>query len=199
MVNHRTTQDEFQLVIYSISFVAMLFATIISGEFIPGFQHFFLRHGTIPQIQNLADGSEEDSVIFWTISRKIVVLILFTLTGLCGSSCAGAITKRFGALSMSITSTTRKAFTLFISFIAFKNNRCTPMHLVGMMIFIIALFLKSVNVDTLLFYIQRYGPFRYTKLSNSDNRDIQDLVDDCFTDSYSFDLEDGRKSKLREI
>lgn len=199
MVNHRTTQDEFQLVIYSISFVAMLVATIISGEFITGFTHFFLQHGTIPQIQSLADGSEEDSVIFWTIGRKIMVLTLFTLTGLCGSSCAGAITKRFGALSMSITSTTRKAFTLFISFIAFKNNRCTTMHLVGMMIFIIALFLKSVNVDTLLFYIERYGPFRYTKVSNHDNRDLQDLVDDCFTDSYSFALEDGRKSKLREI
>merc|ERR1712137_770625 len=165
-----------------------------SGEFITGFKHFFLQHGTIPQIQSLADGSEEDSVIFWTIGRKIMVLTLFTLTGLCGSSCAGAITKRFGALSMSITSTTRKAFTLFISFIAFKNNRCTTMHLVGMMIFIIALFLKSVNVDTLLFYIERYRPFRYTKVSNHDNRDVQDLVDDCFTDSYSFDLENGRNS-----
>ena len=38
-------------------------------------------------------------------STKIICLTLFVSFGFLGSSCAGAITKQFGALSMSITST----------------------------------------------------------------------------------------------
>ena len=147
MIKYNISQDEFQLSIYSISFVAMFFATIISGEFLEAFQSFFLKHGTIAEIQNDHVGlyHHHRTHPSWTISRKIMVLSVFTLMGLCGSSCAGAITKKFGALSMSITSTTRKAFTLFISFVAFRENKCTPEHFLGMVIFMSALFMKSVK------------------------------------------------------
>ena len=160
MRQYKISQDEFQSKIYSISFIAMLFATIASGEFMEAFSAFFLQHGTIAEIsiQNAnANGSQHtfdsqnesllssSSSFTWTIGKKIAVLVVFTMMGLCGSSCAGAITKKFGALSMSITSTTRKAFTLFISFVAFDGNRCTGEHLVGMVVFMGALFMKSLN------------------------------------------------------
>jgi len=62
--------------------------------------------------------------------------------GFFGSSCSAAITKNFGALTMSITSTTRKAGTLFLSFVIFKNE-CTFEHIGGMIVFISALLAKS--------------------------------------------------------
>ena len=149
MTQHEISQDEFQFRVYSISFVAMLAATFMHGELSTGFQYFFLRDGTIPEIidniatvRTLRPGKDGVS---WTIDKKIMILILFTFTGLCGSSSAGAITKRFGALSMSVVGTTRKAFTLFISFAAFRSNRCTAEHLLGMVVFVSALFLKSIR------------------------------------------------------
>jgi hypothetical protein len=64
--------------------------------------------------------------------------------GFFGSSCSAAITKNFGALTMSITSTARKATTLFLSFFLF-NNVCTLEHIVGVIIFISALTAKSLR------------------------------------------------------
>ena len=64
--------------------------------------------------------------------------------GFFGSSCSAAITKNFGALTMSITSTARKAATLFLSFVLF-DNACTFQHIGGMFVFISALLAKSVR------------------------------------------------------
>ena len=64
--------------------------------------------------------------------------------GFFGSSCSAAITKNFGALTMSITSTARKATTLFLSFMFFDNN-CTLEHLAGIVVFISALTAKSLR------------------------------------------------------
>jgi UAA transporter family len=64
--------------------------------------------------------------------------------GFFGSSCSAAITKNFGALTMSITSTARKAATLFLSFALF-DNECTFEHVSGMIVFISALTAKSVR------------------------------------------------------
>ena len=142
------SQDEFQLSIYSISFVAMLIATIIKGEFYSGIQNFFLRPGTITEITEAPLGlyhhyREEPT---WTGIKKIVVMLIFTFTGLLGSSCAGALTKQCGALSMSIVSTNKKATTLFISFMAPGfNNRCTLQHFIGMAIFLCGTSLKFLS------------------------------------------------------
>ena len=64
--------------------------------------------------------------------------------GFFGSSCSAAITKNFGALSMSITSTARKATTLFLSFFLF-DNQCTFEHITGIVVFISALTAKSLK------------------------------------------------------
>lgn len=64
--------------------------------------------------------------------------------GFFGSSCSAAITKNFGALTMSITSTARKATTLFLSFMFF-DNECTLEHLTGIVVFICALTAKSLR------------------------------------------------------
>jgi len=146
MIKYNITQDEFQFSIYSISFLGMLLVAILSNEFMVAFTYFFLRNGTISEIQSSLQQTSDISggdFYFWNTGRKAIVMIFFTLTGLCGSSCNGAITKRFGALSMSITSTSRKACTLFVSFISFPSNKCTPEHLTGMTIFISALIMKS--------------------------------------------------------
>ena len=73
-----------------------------------------------------------------------MVMILFSSMGFFGSSCSAAITKNFGALTMSITSTARKATTLFLSFFLF-DNECTFEHITGVVIFIAALTAKSLR------------------------------------------------------
>ena len=140
MREHDISQDELQFNLYSMAFISMLNASIFQGELNEGFGRFFLVNGAILETDENLGG-----IYFWTIKKKTIAFVLFTFCGLCGSSCAGAITKRFGALSMSITSTTRKAFTLFLSFVAFKSNKCTGEHLAGMGIFIGALLLKHVK------------------------------------------------------
>ena len=86
--------------------------------------------------------SDIDSAMSYTSHKKLFCTIIFVTMGFLGSSCAGAITKNFGALSMSITSTARKAVTLFLSFLFFPKV-CTFQHIFGMSIFVTALFLKS--------------------------------------------------------
>ena len=141
MREYRVGQDEFQLQLYSIALVAMLGAAHAKGELLLGMKHFFLEPGTVAEIES--GDTPEDGVYTWTIQRKCLVLFFFSFTGLLGSSCAGAITKRFGALSMSIVGTARKAMTLFLSFIAFRNT-CTLEHIAGMIIFLGALLMKSI-------------------------------------------------------
>lgn len=142
MKKYQLCQDQYQSSIYSVAFVLILFGTILKGEFLSGFQFVFLRHGTIAEIQE--NTNQQNPSI--TRNTKLLLLGLFTFTGLFGSSCAGAITKRFGALRMSVTSTTRKACTLFLSLAAPGfHNKCTPEHIVGMIIFINALFVKSFS------------------------------------------------------
>lgn len=141
MREYRVGQDEFQLQLYSIALFAMICAAHAKGELILGIKHFFFQPGTVPEIES--GDTPEDGDYTWTIWRKCLVLFFFSFTGLLGSSCAGAITKRFGALSMSITSTARKAMTLFLSFIAFHNT-CTLEHVAGIVIFLGALLMKSI-------------------------------------------------------
>lgn len=80
----------------------------------------------------------------WSVPGKVAVMVLFSSMGFFGSSCSAAITKNFGALTMSITSTARKATTLFLSFFLF-NNVCTFEHLMGVFLFISALTAKSLR------------------------------------------------------
>jgi len=82
----------------------------------------------------------------WSITGKIFILMSFSTMGFFGSSCSAAITKHYGALTMSITSTARKALTLFFSFIYF-GNICTLEHAFGTLLFMISLVAKTITAN----------------------------------------------------
>lgn len=131
-------QDEFIFRLYSIATLAILVAATFKGDVTEGARFLFLP-GTYDEINN----GEEPT---WSVAGKIFVMVLFSTMGFFGSSCSAAITKHFGALTMSITSTARKATTLFLSF-AFFNNVCTLEHIGGIVLFITALIMKSLRAS----------------------------------------------------
>lgn len=131
-------QDEFIYKLYSISFVGILMAALVRGDCWEGMRYIMLP-GTYNEIL-------EDQEATWSASSKIIAFVLFSSAGFFGSSCSAAITKNFGALTMSITSTARKATTLFLSFAIF-NHVCTVEHLLGIILFISALVGKSLRAS----------------------------------------------------
>jgi adenosine 3'-phospho 5'-phosphosulfate transporter B3 len=139
MESYSMTQDEYHTRLYSIALVATVMAAHLRNELLEGIDVFLLQPGTVAEIES---SSVEDTK--WPVSRKAFVLVLFSATGIFGASCLGAITKRFGALAMALTSTARKATTLFLSFLMFHNT-CTPQHVFGVLMFISALIVKSVG------------------------------------------------------
>lgn len=132
-------QDEFIFKMYSIALVAITAASISNGDLRSGLV-FLLQPGTYAEQQSNVPLEERA----WSSSGKIGVMVLFSCMGFFGSSCSAAITKNFGALTMSITSTARKATTLFLSFLLFDNT-CTFEHIVGIAVFITALTAKSLR------------------------------------------------------
>jgi len=130
-------QDEFIFRMYSISLVAITAAACYKGDMSEGMM-WLSQPGTYDEL------AVPISARTWSVPGKIMCLVLFSSMGFFGSSCAAAITKQFGALTMSITSTARKATTLFLSFLLF-NNVCTGEHIAGMVIFMTALAAKSLR------------------------------------------------------
>lgn len=128
-------QDEFIFKLYSIALVAITAAAAFKGDLAEGI-HFLSVPGTLEEIEQ---GLEPT----WSASQKTSVFVMFSTMGFFGSSCSAAITKHFGALTMSLTSTARKATTLFLSFALF-NNTCTVEHLGGIVMFISALVIKTL-------------------------------------------------------
>jgi len=122
---------------YSIALVAITVAAAFNGDLREGMTWLF-QPGTYDEYINNAE------VRTWSVTGKIMVMSLFSSMGFFGSSCSAAITKNFGALTMSITSTARKATTLFLSFFIFKNV-CTLEHVSGIVLFIAALTTKSLR------------------------------------------------------
>ncbi len=154
MKKHNLGQDDFQMKLYSFSFLIMLSAAYLMNELWSGIEFFFMSDGTYNEF--LSDGggsssrtttsgaSEIQLTTAWMRNDKIIAVILFSTLGIFGGSCAAAITKRFGALTMSITTTTRKAATIFLSFAMF-NNECTPEHVCGVFIFVSGLLMKGLK------------------------------------------------------
>ena len=134
-------QDEFIFAMYFLASGLMFMAAFMSGELLTG-ANFLLNSETMRRTLN-PDGAQTPDEKVYRSGTKIACLTLFVIFGYLGSSCAGAITKHFGALSMSITSTARKAVTLFLSFALFPKA-CSFLHLVGMTTFVGALALKAV-------------------------------------------------------
>lgn len=135
MSQYGICQDEYVFCIYSLSTICIFVASLLKGDLFHGIQ-FLSMPGTMEEIESGQDPT-------WSIGGKITTLILFSTFGFFGSSCAAAITKEFGALTMSITSTARKATTLFFSFLLFPNN-CTLEHVFGIIIFLSSLVTKAI-------------------------------------------------------
>lgn len=131
--------QQFIFRLYSISLIAITAAAAFKGDLVAGMA-WMMQPGTYEQY--LTNAPMEERV--WGVGSKIAVMSLFTTMGFFGSSCSAAITKNFGALTMSITSTARKATTLFLSFFLF-NNVCTFEHVLGIIVFITALTTKSMR------------------------------------------------------
>ncbi|KAI2509550.1 3'-phosphoadenosine 5'-phosphosulfate transmembrane transporter [Fragilaria crotonensis] len=140
MEEHQLTQDEFHSKLYFVSLIATVVAAHWQNELFPGIEYFFFRPGTVTEIESQGEIVNPT----WTITRKAMALFLFGTTGIMGASCLGAITKRFGALSMALTSTGRKATTLFLSLAVF-NNDCTLEHVVGVCLFMTGLMMKTLS------------------------------------------------------
>lgn len=138
MNQYHIGQDEYIYKLYSIALVGIVGAAALRGDLVEG-TRYLLTPGTYQEILN----GEEPS---WSIHGKTIAFFLFSSTGFLGSSCSAFITKEFGALVMSITSTARKATTLFLSFALF-NNVCTVEHLSGIFLFISALVGKSIRAS----------------------------------------------------
>ncbi len=145
MKQHGLSQDDYHLRLYSLSFVASLVGAFVKNEVWSGLHHFFLVPGTVPEIDA---GVYERNPPTWSVSRKMMVFCLLYMTGLFGGSFLGAITRRFGALAMTLTSTTRKAATMFVSFSLFAHNTCTSEHLLGIALYVLSLVLKGYNKAT---------------------------------------------------
>ena len=141
MKKHNMGQDDFQMKLYSFSFMLMLIATFQEGELKSGIDFFFLSDGTYDEY--ISNGKGEGQYT-WSASDKTIAVFLFSTLGIFGGSCAAAITKRFGALTMSITTTTRKAATIFLSFAMFPNA-CSPEHIIGVFVFVSGLFMKGLK------------------------------------------------------
>lgn len=139
MNQHGVGQDEFIFRLYSIALMAITAAAAVKGDFTAGMLWMF-QPGTYQQFLDNAPMEERT----WSVPGKIIIMVLFSSMGFFGSSCSAAITKNFGALTMSITSTARKATTLFLSFFLF-HNVCTFEHIVGIAMFITALTAKSLR------------------------------------------------------
>lgn len=139
MQKYKVGQDEFIFRMYSIALIAIIAAAMAKGDFTEGMV-WILEPGTYEEQQNNVPLDQRS----WSSGGKIMVMILFSSMGFFGSSCAAAITKNFGALAMSITSVSRKATTLFLSFLLF-DNECTFQHIIGIIIFISSLVAKSLR------------------------------------------------------
>jgi len=137
MRNYGVGQDEFIFQLYSIALVAISAAAAVKGDLQLGIL-WMIQPGTYDEV---IEGTSLENAS-WTVPGKIGVIVLFSSAGFFGGSCSAAITKHFGALTMSITSTARKATTLFLSFFLFSNV-CTMEHKLGAIIFISALTAKS--------------------------------------------------------
>jgi adenosine 3'-phospho 5'-phosphosulfate transporter B3 len=131
MTANNVPQDDLLFAIYSLASLVMLAASAAAGELGAGLS-FLLSPDPI------APGADR-----YASSAKLAILAGYVFTGFMGTSLSGAITKHFGALSMSLTSTARKAITLFLSFLIFPKA-CTAFHVLGMSLFMLALVLKSL-------------------------------------------------------
>lgn len=138
MTKYGVSQDDYIFNLYSLALIVILAAAGMKGDLKSGL-HFLSLPGTMEEMKT-------GSAPTWTIEGKFFIITVFSTFGFFGSSCSAAITKHFGAFTMSMTSTVRKATTLFLSFLLFPN-KCTLKHVLGILLFMISLVMKSLNAN----------------------------------------------------
>jgi UAA transporter family len=125
--------------VYSIALVAVTIAGALIGDLDEGLL-WMSEPGTYKEFVDNVPIAERT----WSVPGKIAVLAVFSATGFFALSCCSALTKNFGALTMSVTSTTRKATTLFLSFLLF-DNVFTVGHFIGIGVFIPSLLVMAMS------------------------------------------------------
>jgi hypothetical protein len=76
----------------------------------------------------------------------LLMFIVFCSMGFLGMSCFAALTKKFGALTSAITSTTRKGLTLVLSYVCFPHDKAVTLgHIFGALVFLSGLVIKSIQ------------------------------------------------------
>jgi hypothetical protein len=133
-INH----DAFNCSLYTTAFFLSLMVAYARNALLQPMTDLFLLDGTINELET---GSFSSG---WTAWRKVLLMAAFTTSGLFGASFLAAITKRFGAFSMSMTSSAYKATTLLFIFTVLEG-KLTLIHIVGIVLFFVALGLESVK------------------------------------------------------
>ena len=178
-------QDEFIFRLYSVATLFICIAAAVKGDLRDGLA-YLTQPGTLKEMEEGLDPT-------WSISGKIVTMVLFSTTGFLGSSTSAAITKSFGALTMSITSTARKATTIFLSFMLFPNE-CTLEHISGIVLFIASLVAKSLRASRRS--KTHHSPPRQSRRSQRGNRGapVIEIASSKSTDASDSLLHSRRKA-----
>jgi hypothetical protein len=113
------SHDEMVLYSYGLGSLALLGMSAVSGELGQGLV-FMRDHGR----------------------HTLLTVGAYCGCGYLGVTCVAALTKKFGALMSTITTTARKAMTLFLSFFLFPKP-ATPMHVFGGALFVLGLAVKA--------------------------------------------------------
>jgi drug/metabolite transporter (DMT)-like permease len=127
MKEYNVCQDEFIFQVYSLATCAVAVVAAMVGELDEG----VLWMSTPGTYQDFVHEEPESS---WSVPRKWAVVLLFGLSGYMALYFTQTLVKHFGALTMSITTTSRRATTMFLSFFLF-DNLLTATHLIGMFLF----------------------------------------------------------------
>merc|ERR1712038_1080728 len=192
MTQYNVGQDEFIYNLYSIAVCGIIAAAALRGDLNDGLE-YMMTPGTLEEIQSNSD------VRSWGVTSKFMVICLFSSAGFFGSSCSALITKEFGALTMSITSTARKAMTLFLSFALF-NNVCTLEHVSGIALFITALIAKSFRASrgsgncNNAISVNGKGHDHH---GNHDDHNIHPRLDTSHFEAEGLDMSESKKSDSR--
>lgn len=127
MKDYNVPQDEFIFQVYSLATCAVTIAAAMTGELDVGML-WMSTPGTY------RDFLVDEPMPVWSVPGKFTVVLLFGFSGYMALYFSQTLVKHFGALTMSITSTTRRATTMFLSFILF-DNVLTSSHLFGISMF----------------------------------------------------------------
>jgi hypothetical protein len=131
MKQYNVCQDEFIFQVYSLATCAVAVVAAMVGELDEG----ILWMGNPGTYQDFVLNEPEST---WSVPGKWAVIALFCLSGYMALYFTQTLVKHFGALTMSITTTSRRATSMFLSTFLF-DNLLTGTHLIGVFLFSLGL------------------------------------------------------------